>query len=105
MALAPAEFGSLGGDLLIGNFGDGVINAYDPSTFAFIGQVQDSSGSPIANSGLWEIVFGSNGVGDSNTLYFAAASTAKRTDSSVPSLSLRPLPERETLPLLPRPAR
>src|SRR5208282_3531151 len=72
MALAPAGFGGLGGDLLVGNFGDGVINAYDPGTFALIGQVQDASGNPIANSGLWEIVFGSNGVGDPDTLYFAA---------------------------------
>ncbi|MGA3032205.1 MAG: TIGR03118 family protein [Terracidiphilus sp.] len=72
MALAPSGFGSLSGDLLVGNFGDGVINAYDPNTFAFIGQVQDASGNPIANSGLWEIIFGSSGVGDPNTLYFAA---------------------------------
>jgi uncharacterized protein (TIGR03118 family) len=89
MALAPAEFGSLGGDLLIGNFGDGVINAYDPSTFAFIGQVQDSSGSPIANSGLWEIVFGSNGVGDSNTLYFAAGINGEK-DGLFGSIAVAP---------------
>jgi hypothetical protein len=78
MALAPAGFGSLGGDLLVGNFGDGVINAYDPSTFALIGQVQDASGNPIANSGLWEIVFGSDGVGDPNTLYFAAGINSEK---------------------------
>jgi len=72
MALAPAGFGSLGGDLLVGNFGDGVINAYDPNTFALKGQVTDASGNPIANPGLWEIFFGVNGVGDPNTLYFAA---------------------------------
>ena len=72
MALAPSGFGSLAGDLLVANFGDGVINAYDPSTYALIGQVQDAAGNPIANPGLWEILFGSNGVGDPNTLYFAA---------------------------------
>jgi hypothetical protein len=72
MALAPAGFGSLGGDLLVGNFGDGVINAYDPSTFKFVGQVRDSAGKPISNTGLWEIVFGTGSVGDANTLYFAA---------------------------------
>jgi uncharacterized protein (TIGR03118 family) len=80
MALAPAGFGTLGGDLLVGNFGDGVINAYDPASFALKGQVTDATGAPIANSGLWEIVFGagttSNGTpataGDPNTLYFAA---------------------------------
>jgi uncharacterized protein (TIGR03118 family) len=72
MALAPAGFGGLGGDILVGNFGDGVINAYDPTTFALKGQVTDASGNPIANPGLWEIFFGANGVGDPNTLYFAA---------------------------------
>ena len=78
MALAPAGFGSLGGDLLVGNFGDGIINAFDPNTFAFKGQVQDASGNPITNTGLWEIVFGSNRVGDANTLYFAAGINAEK---------------------------
>jgi uncharacterized protein (TIGR03118 family) len=77
MALAPAGFGSFGGDLLIGNFGDGVINAFDPKTFALIGSLNSSAGTPIANVGLWEIFFGQNSgqtttLGDPNTLYFAA---------------------------------
>jgi uncharacterized protein (TIGR03118 family) len=77
MALAPAGFGSFGGDLLIGNFGDGVINAYDPKTFALVGSLNSSAGTPIANIGLWEIFFGQNSgqtttLGDPNTLYFAA---------------------------------
>ncbi len=58
MALAPAGFGTFGGDLLVGNFGDGVINAYDPASFALKGQITDATGAPIANPGLWEIVFG-----------------------------------------------
>jgi len=77
MALAPAGFGSFGGDLLIGNFGDGVINAFDPNTFALVGSLNTSAGTPIANPGLWEIFFGQNSgqtttLGDPNTLYFAA---------------------------------
>jgi uncharacterized protein (TIGR03118 family) len=77
MALAPAGFGSFGGDLLIGNFGDGVINAFDPKTFALVGSLNSSAGTPIANIGLWEIFFGQNSgqtttLGDPNTLYFAA---------------------------------
>lgn len=72
MALAPSGFGPFAGDLLVGNFGDGIINVYNPTSFSLVGQVQDGSGNPIANPGLWEIVFGTNGVGDSNTLYFAA---------------------------------
>src|ERR1700758_2671370 len=72
LALAPASFGAFGGDLLVGNFGDGTINAYDPTTFALKGQLQDSTGKPIQNEDLWEILFGSNGTGDPNTLYFSA---------------------------------
>jgi uncharacterized protein (TIGR03118 family) len=73
MALAPAGFGSFGGDLLVGNFGDGVINAFDPTTFAWIGSLSTAAGTPIANPGLWEIFFGQGStVGDPNTLYFAA---------------------------------
>lgn len=77
MALAPAGFGSFGGDLLIGNFGDGVINAFDPKTFALIGSLNTSAGTPIANIGLWEMFFGQNSgqtttLGDPHTLYFAA---------------------------------
>jgi uncharacterized protein (TIGR03118 family) len=72
LALAPASFGAFGGDLLVGNFGDGTINAYDSTTFALKGQLQDSSGKPIQNQNLWEILFGSNGTGDPNTMYFSA---------------------------------
>src|SRR6202041_3506112 len=73
MALAPAGFGSFGGDLLVGNFGDGVINAFNPTTFAYAGSLSTAGGTPIANPGLWEIFFGQGGtVGDPNTLYFAA---------------------------------
>ncbi len=75
MALAPSGFGAFAGNLLVGNFGDGTINAYDATTFAFKGTLQNASGAPIANSGLWEIVFGTSnngGAGDPNTLYFTA---------------------------------
>jgi uncharacterized protein (TIGR03118 family) len=80
MAMAPAGFGRFGGDLLVGNFGDGVINAYDPTTFDFLGQLTDASGNVIANPGLWEIVFGqaNPAVGDPNTLYFAAGLNQER---------------------------
>ena len=74
VALAPSGFGIYGGDLLVGNFGDGIINVYDPTSFAYLGQIVDGNGNVIANPGLWEIVFGqvSPAVGDPNTLYFAA---------------------------------
>jgi uncharacterized protein (TIGR03118 family) len=72
IALAPAGFGQFGGELLVGNFGDGKINAFDPTSFALKGQLQDATGAPIVNDRLWEILFGQNGTGDPNTLYFSA---------------------------------
>jgi uncharacterized protein (TIGR03118 family) len=71
---APAGFDSFGGDILIGNFGNGWINAYDASTGAFQGSLQDTLGSPIAIEGLWGLAFGSpaSGTEVSNRLYFAA---------------------------------
>ncbi len=73
MALAPAGFGPLGGSLLVGNFDDGHINAFDPASGAFRGALADASGHPIAIPGLWSLRFG-NGAGNGypNTLYFAA---------------------------------
>lgn len=72
IAVAPSGFGAFGGDLLVGNFGDGTINAFDPTSFASAGQLTDSNGKPIHNDRLWEIIFGQNGTGDPNTLYFSA---------------------------------
>jgi uncharacterized protein (TIGR03118 family) len=77
--LAPAGFGTFGGTLLIGNFGDGTINAFDANSFAFKGQLKDASGSPIVNSGLWDMTFGQNGVGDPNTLYFSAGPNGEKS--------------------------
>jgi uncharacterized protein (TIGR03118 family) len=69
IALAPATFGSFGGDLLVGNFGNGEINAFNPTTGAFLGTLDDASGNPIVNSGLWSIAFG-NSSANPNALYF-----------------------------------
>jgi uncharacterized protein (TIGR03118 family) len=72
LTLAPKNFGPFTGDLLVGNFGDGTINAFDPLTHAFEGQLKTSAGV-ISISGLWGIGFG-NGMasGPLNVLYFAA---------------------------------
>jgi uncharacterized protein (TIGR03118 family) len=73
MAIAPATFGKFANDLLVGNFGDGLINAYDPATGAFAGTLQDASGNNIAIPGLWALMFGNGGSGgDKDTLYFTA---------------------------------
>jgi uncharacterized protein (TIGR03118 family) len=70
---APAGFGDFGGDLLIGNFGNGRINAYDPTTGAFQGTLSSSPGRPLVIDGLWGLAFG-NGTtaGDASALYYAA---------------------------------
>jgi len=73
LALAPSDFGTLSNALLVGNFGDGVINAYDPATGSLIGTVKDSKGAAIATPGLWGIAFGNDADNQPhNTLFFAA---------------------------------
>jgi uncharacterized protein (TIGR03118 family) len=72
-ALAPSDFGTLSGKLLVGNFGDGIINAFDPATGAYAGAVADSAGTPIATPGLWGIAFGNDAHNQPhNTLFYAA---------------------------------
>ena len=80
VAFAPASFGIFGGSLLIGNFGNGMINAYDPTTFAYRGQLTDGTGKPLTYASLWELLAGGTAVGnttsvsggDPNTVYFTA---------------------------------
>lgn len=72
LALAPASFGNFHGDLLIGNFGDGRINAYTAGG-VFRGQLKSETKAPIQIDGLWGLRFGNGGAGGSvNTLFFAA---------------------------------
>ena len=72
-ALAPSNFGEYSNDLLVGNFGDGRINAYDPTSGAFQGTLTDPSGNPLVIEGLWGLAFGNGGnAGARNKLYFAA---------------------------------
>jgi uncharacterized protein (TIGR03118 family) len=73
MALAPADFGPFSNTLLVGNFGDGHIQAFDPKSGNFLGQLKDEGGKPIVIDGLWGITFGNGAAaGDKNALYFAA---------------------------------
>src|SRR5262249_42721477 len=72
LAIAPAGFGTFGGDLLVGNFGDGAIHAYDPTTGALEGQLMNTDGNPILINGLWGLRFGNGTFADQNTLVFTA---------------------------------
>jgi uncharacterized protein (TIGR03118 family) len=73
LALAPADFGSFGGALLVGNNGDGHINAYEPGSGAFLGLLADGNGTPITVPHLWALMFGNGHAGGaSDNLFFTA---------------------------------
>jgi uncharacterized protein (TIGR03118 family) len=73
MAMATANFGQFSNALLVGNFGDGTVSAYDPATGAMLGQLSNANGMPLKVDGLWGMQFGNgfNGQGK-DSLYFAA---------------------------------
>jgi uncharacterized protein (TIGR03118 family) len=62
LAIAPASFGQFAGALLVGNFGDGQINAYDPNTGKYLGRLTNSDGSGVKIDGLWALHSGANGT-------------------------------------------
>lgn len=73
LALAPASFGKFGNRLLVGNVGDGAINAYDIANGRFAGRLRGTDREPLRIDGLWGLAFG-NGVNNQplNTLFFTA---------------------------------
>ena len=77
VAMAPASFGAFGGDLLVGNFGDGQISAFAPQsdgTFELVGQLRTSDHKPVTIDGLWSLQFGKGAAnnGPPTTLFFTA---------------------------------
>jgi uncharacterized protein (TIGR03118 family) len=76
---APRAFGRFGGDILVGNFGDGRINAYDPDSGTFVGGLREPNGGVLAIDGLWGLSFG-NGARTQplGTLFFAAGPDDER---------------------------
>jgi uncharacterized protein (TIGR03118 family) len=76
VALAPARFGTLANQLLIGNFGNGQINAYNPTTGEFVDKMRNLHGQAIAIDGLWSLRVGSKTAGSANlgpeTVFFTA---------------------------------
>jgi len=92
MALAPSTFGDLAELFLVGNFGDGRINAFDPATGAFVSALNNTSGNPIVIDGLWALKFGNAGPGFSpNKLYFTAGLNGE-ADGLFGSLQVVPEP-------------
>jgi uncharacterized protein (TIGR03118 family) len=73
MAVAPASFGRFANHLLVANFGDGTISAFDLNTGEFTGYLRDPSTRIISIDGIWAIAFGNgHSLGDANALYFTA---------------------------------
>ncbi|SHG45695.1 TIGR03118 family protein [Bradyrhizobium erythrophlei] len=73
LAIAPAGFGEFANDLLVGNFGDGTINVFNPKNDHFLGKLEDANGAPITIFDLWSLVPGSGNAGtDPNKIYFTA---------------------------------
>jgi uncharacterized protein (TIGR03118 family) len=73
LAIAPASFGKIAGDLLVGNFGNGTISIYDPNHDKFLGNLLGADGKPLVIGDLWALTPGNGGsAGDPNTLYFTA---------------------------------
>jgi uncharacterized protein (TIGR03118 family) len=78
VALAPAGFGKFANMLLVGNFGDGKINVYNPTTGAMVGTVSNNDGSAIVVPGLWALQFGNDlNSQPSNTLFYTAGPAAE----------------------------
>jgi uncharacterized protein (TIGR03118 family) len=75
VALAPPSFGRYAGDLIVGNFGNGQINAYSNASgeWEYAGALRDTAGKKLAIDGLWALVFGNASAnGNPDTLYFTA---------------------------------
>jgi uncharacterized protein (TIGR03118 family) len=86
LALAPRGFGRFGGDLLVGNFGDGKINAYRKTEAGWRhhGALRDRHGKPIVVNGLWGIAFGNGATaGPRNALFFASGPHDWRGDTEL----------------------
>ena len=91
MAIAPAGFGSLAGDLLIGNFGDGTINIFAPNGTALatsMGPLTVTNGGAIAIPGLWSLVFGNGDADKPATTLFYTAGFADQTDGVFGSIAV-----------------
>ena len=90
MLLAPSDLPIIGGDLLVGNFGDGRINVYNPTTGAFVQQIQDTSGNPLTIDGLWGLSFGPRIPTDQHLALFFASGPLMETQGLVGRLDFAP---------------
>jgi uncharacterized protein (TIGR03118 family) len=88
LALAPASFGSFAGALLVGNFGDGKINAFDATLGTPLGPLLGTNGSPLVIGGLWGLIPGNGGNGGAtNMVYFTAATSRAQNHGLLGSIA------------------
>ena len=93
---ASSGWGPYAGDLLVGNFGDGTINAFNGSSF--VGQLQATNGSTLSIPGLWALTQGNgSSSGSSSDIYFTAG-PQNQTNGLIGVIA--PVPEPSTLALL-----
>jgi uncharacterized protein (TIGR03118 family) len=93
LQIAPSSFGSLAGDLLVGNFGNGMINAFDPTTGAFVGTIDGADGNPLVIDGLWGLTVGNGSpMGGSSDALFFTAGPNDESDGLFGSLTAVPEP-------------
>jgi uncharacterized protein (TIGR03118 family) len=105
MAIAPATFGQYGNDLLVANFGDGTISAFDLQTGDFVGYMRDADSKIISIDGIWGLAFG-NGVslGDAEALYFTAGPNNEQDGIFGRLTARRPKGQHAASPVANRPA-
>jgi uncharacterized protein (TIGR03118 family) len=97
LAIAPSGFGALAGDLLVGNFGDGTINAFDLKHDHFEGKLLDANGAPITIGDLWALVPGNGSANsDPNKIYFTAG-VKDEAHGLFGSLAAIPEPDRSAM--------
>jgi uncharacterized protein (TIGR03118 family) len=107
VTLAPAGFGRFSKDLLVGNFGDGHINAFNPHNGHFVGELTTSTGAPFEEDHLWALRFGNGANAGSPTTLFFTAGINNEKDGLFGSLQAIPdlSPHSRLLPNLPNGAK
>jgi uncharacterized protein (TIGR03118 family) len=98
LAIAPPGFGEFANDLLVGNFGDGTINVFNPKNDHFLGKLEGANGAPITIGDLWALIPGTGAAGsDPNKIYFTAGVQAE-AHGLFGSLAAIPEPDRSAMP-------
>jgi uncharacterized protein (TIGR03118 family) len=91
VAIAPANFGVFANTLLIGNFGDGAISAFDPTSGALLGTLADPQGNTIHIPGLWGLIPGNGGSGGDNAAIYFMAGGAQQNHGLLGSIQAAPV--------------